>query len=132
MNDINTLKRELEQYIRANLPAIEQIKVDSPTRIIAEIIESRCPGLGVELTVEICARLGGAQIYLQDSETITRLIRDRWIREHGRLGNKILRQVTGLSESGLQRVQAVSFDQLTLPGLGGCDDTVRNGDQGKR
>lgn len=128
--DISSLKRQLDKYISDNMPSIEQIKQESPTRVIAEIIESRCPGLGVALTVEICARLGGSQIYLQDSETITRLIRDRWIRE-SRLDNKILRKVTGLSESGLQRVQAANFDQLVLPGMGGNNDTLRNGGEDK-
>lgn len=83
---------------------IEDIKSDSHTRILAEILENAVPGRGVELMLEVCAdpRLAGCTIYLQQSSCITRS-RHRWIRE-SQLNIEELRAVTGMSESNLRLI----------------------------
>jgi len=92
-------KNEVRQGVK-----IGDIKCDSHTRILAEILEKAVPGRGVELMVKICddTRLGGGTCYLQQSSYITQS-RHRWIRESG-LDIEELREVTGMSESNLRLI----------------------------
>jgi len=92
-------KNEVRQGVK-----IEDIKYESHTRILSEILEKAVPGRGVELMLEVCAdpRLAGCTIYLQQSSCITQS-RHRWIRESG-LDIEELREVTGMSESNLRLI----------------------------
>lgn len=99
--------RELqEKYKKEVLEGvkIEDIKSDSHTRILAEILENAVPGRGIELMLGVCAdpRLAGCTIYLQQSSCITRS-RHRWIRD-SKLNIEELRAVTGMSESNLRLI----------------------------
>jgi len=114
--DINAIKRELDKYLRDHLPAIELIRADSATRRIAELIEAKVPGMGVEIAVDICKEIGSSTVYLQDHETITKLGRDEWIRSCG-YSDRVLYQVTGLGKKQISRIQEGLVEQIRLPGM---------------
>lgn len=100
---LRELQEKYKNEVRKGVE-IEDIKCDSDTRILAEILEKAVPGRGVELLMEVCAdpRLAGGTMYLQQSSFVTKS-RHRWIRESG-LNIEELREVTEMSESNLRLI----------------------------